>query len=80
MAVDMVSTHAYHNLQAQMKFQEVRPVSCCVDLKLNQVWVCETCGLEIKIAKECDCLTEGAKVCEPSACLTCCDKPLKIKK
>jgi hypothetical protein len=55
-------------------------MSCCTELKLNQVWVCETCGLEIKIVKECDCLTEGAEACKPSACLTCCEKPLKMKK
>jgi len=54
-------------------------MSCCADLKLNQVWVCETCGLEIKIVKECDCLQEGATTCKPDDCLTCCDKPLKIK-
>lgn len=55
-------------------------MSCCVELRLNQIWVCETCGLEIKIVKECDCLTKGGIVCEPSACLTCCDKQLKLKK
>jgi hypothetical protein len=54
-------------------------MSCCADLKLNQVWVCETCGLEIKIVKECDCLKEGATTCKPDDCLTCCDKALKIK-
>jgi len=53
--------------------------SCCVDLKSDQVWVCETCGLEIKIVKECDCSKGASKACEPSACLTCCDKPLKLK-
>ncbi len=53
--------------------------SCCADLKLNQVWTCGTCGLEIKIAKECDCSKEGAKACKPDDCLICCDKPLKLK-
>jgi hypothetical protein len=53
--------------------------SCCVDLKLNQVWVCETCGLEIKVVKECDCLQDTSKTCEPDLCLTCCNKPLKLK-
>jgi hypothetical protein len=55
-------------------------MSCCVELKLNQVWVCETCGLEVKIVKECNWLAEGAKPCEPNACLKCCDKPLKLKR
>jgi hypothetical protein len=53
--------------------------SCCADLKLNQVWVCDTCGLEIKIAKECDCAKEPSGACKPDDCLTCCDKPLKLK-
>ncbi len=52
--------------------------SCCVDLKVDQVWVCETCGLEIKVVKECDCLRETSKACAPDLCLTCCDKPLKL--
>jgi hypothetical protein len=60
--------------------KEVRPMSCCSELKLNQVWVCEECGLEVKIVKECDCLTEGAKACKVKECLICCDKPLKLKR
>jgi hypothetical protein len=52
---------------------------CCADLKLNQVWACEDCGLEVKILKECG-PTAGAKACEPNFCLACCDKPLKLKK
>lgn len=54
--------------------------SCCVDLKSGQVWVCESCGLEIKIVKECDCSKDASKVtCESNACLTCCERPLKLK-
>lgn len=53
--------------------------SCCADLKVNQVWVCETCGLEIKVVKECNCVQEGAQACAPDDCLTCCNKPLKLK-
>jgi hypothetical protein len=53
--------------------------SCCDDLKLDQVWVCETCGLEIKVVKECDCSQGKSKTCSPDLCLSCCDKPLKLK-
>ena len=35
--------------------------SSCADSKLNQTWACETCGLEIKITKECDCSEEASK-------------------
>ncbi len=52
--------------------------SCCVDFKVGQVWVCETCGLEITIAKGCDCLTEGSGTCKTDDCLLCCGKPLKL--
>jgi hypothetical protein len=55
-------------------------MSCCLDFKEGQIWVCETCGLEIKVVKKCDCAeTSNTKVCEPNLCLTCCDKPLKLK-
>ncbi len=55
-------------------------MSCCSELKKNEVWACADCGLEVKIVKECDCLTEAAKACKPSECLSCCDKPLTLKK
>jgi hypothetical protein len=55
-------------------------MSCCLDFKEGQIWACETCGLEIKVVKKCDCAeTSNTKVCEPNLCLTCCDKPLKLK-
>ncbi len=53
--------------------------SCCVDLKADQIWACETCGLEVKVVKECDCSREQSGACKPNDCLTCCDKPLKLK-
>jgi hypothetical protein len=57
-------------------------MSCCADMKQDQVWRCDSCGLEVRIAKECDCTHEGSPetACSPTACLTCCDKPLKLKK
>jgi len=58
---------------------EVAMSVCCADLKLNQVWICEDCGLEIKIVKECDCSQEGSRACNPDLCLMCCDKALKLK-
>ena len=56
-------------------------MSCCADMKMDQVWRCETCGLEVKITKPCDCSHEESpeKACSPDVCLTCCDKPLKLK-
>jgi hypothetical protein len=56
-------------------------MSCCADMKMDQVWVCESCGLEIKIVKKCTCSHDesGADACGLTACLTCCGKPLKLK-
>ena len=61
------------------RWRKLKLSPSCADLKLNQVWICETCGLEIKIVKECDCSQEESKPCEPNACLACGDKSLKLK-
>ncbi len=46
-------------------------------MKLREVYVCEDCGLELEVVKECcDEETEGAACgCAPCA-ITCCDKEL----
>lgn len=53
--------------------------SCCAELKVDQVWVCEVCGLQIKIVKECNCLQEGADTCNHDACVMCCGRPLTLR-
>jgi hypothetical protein len=51
----------------------------CHEMKLGQVYVCEECGLEIKVVKECEeCGEEGE--CTLSDCaFQCCGEELKLK-
>jgi len=55
-------------------------MSKCSDMKLDEVYVCEDCGLELAVVKECgDEETENA-TCECTPCaITCCEKEL-VKK
>ncbi len=57
----------------------------CGDMKQGEVYYCTDCGLELKVMKECreasqgdtcGCDTEAETCCE----ITCCDKPLVLKK
>ncbi len=52
----------------------------CHEMKLGQVYVCEDCGLELKVVNECkDCGTP-ADECEcPPCTFVCCGEPLKLK-
>jgi len=46
----------------------------CCDMQEGDLFVCETCGLELKVAKPCAC-----KPGEPEACnvpLQCCGKSM----
>lgn len=53
----------------------------CHDMKLDQVYVCGTCGLELKVVKECDECGESAEECECTEHCTfsCCGEELKLK-
>jgi len=53
-------------------------MSSCAEMKLDQVWICEVCGLEVKIGRTCNCSAEEPDA-GASTCLTCCGKPLKLK-
>ena len=52
----------------------------CNEMKQGQVYICDECGLELKVVKECkECSTE-TKECGCGDCsFVCCDKPLKLK-
>ena len=53
----------------------------CGDMKKGQIYVCEDCGMELEVIKECTCGQEDACTCTPDQCeLKCCDKPLKRAK
>ena len=44
----------------------------CHQMKLGQVYVCEDCGLELKVVKECECTLAD---CE----FKCCGEEMKLK-
>ncbi len=52
----------------------------CHEMKMDQVWRCPDCGVELKVVKECaEC--EGsaeACTCEVDCSLECCGKPLEL--
>jgi hypothetical protein len=53
--------------------KEAEMANCC-DMQEGDRFVCETCGLELKVAKPCNC-----KPGEPEACnvpLQCCGKSM----
>ncbi len=51
----------------------------CHEMKVDQVWRCGDCGVELRVTKECaECETsEGACTCEVDCSLECCGKPLE---
>ena len=52
----------------------------CHEMKEGQVYTCETCGLELKVVKECTECGTDANTCDCGECsFMCCDKPLKLK-
>jgi len=53
----------------------------CHEMKLGQVYVCEDCGLELEVVKECkECGTEADTCgCEAPCTFECCGEPLKLK-
>jgi hypothetical protein len=53
----------------------------CTEMKVDQVWFCEVCRLEIKVVKGCACSSDPSAedACPPDAQLVCCGKPLNLK-
>jgi len=53
----------------------------CHEMKLGDVYVCEDCGLELKVVNECDeCGTDAAECgCEEPCVFECCGEELKLK-
>jgi hypothetical protein len=55
----------------------------CHDMRKGQVYVCEGCGVELEVVKEC-CSEEAKEGCkchvEGGECeMMCCERPLKLK-
>lgn len=53
----------------------------CHEMKLGQVYVCEDCGLELQVVKECDECDKPQEECGCTEHCTfeCCGKPLALK-
>ncbi len=59
----------------------------CYEMRVSQVFVCEKCGLELKVIKECQDARKSHGQCscehdENSECcnISCCGEDLKLKK
>jgi hypothetical protein len=52
----------------------------CHEMRVGQVYVCEDCGLELRVVKECHDVGEPTDkcACDPEG-FQCCGKPLKLK-
>jgi hypothetical protein len=50
-------------------------------MELGQVYVCEDCGLELEVVKECvDCGEDAASCeCEEHCDFSCCGEEMKLK-
>jgi hypothetical protein len=52
----------------------------CHDMKLGQVYVCEECGLELKVEKICTANSGHPKGVSCTRCVhVCCNKDMKLK-
>jgi hypothetical protein len=55
----------------------------CHEMKMNQVYVCGTCGLELKVVKECtECGTETSSEscgCVEECSFECCGGPMTLR-
>jgi len=58
----------------------------CNEMKMNQVYVCESCGLELKVVKECsECGVETSSSsaeacgCAQGCSFDCCGSPMKLR-
>ncbi len=56
----------------------------CSQMKMNQVYYCGNCGLELKVVKECtECGTEKESSatcgCVEECSFECCGEPMKLR-
>ena len=53
----------------------------CHDMKLDQVYICDDCGLELKVIAECkECgTTDESCGCDEHCDFACCGIPMKLK-
>ncbi len=53
----------------------------CHNMKLGQIYMCEDCGLELKVVVECEeCGTSAESCgCDEHCEFSCCGAPMKLK-
>jgi hypothetical protein len=57
----------------------------CNEMKMNEVYVCENCGLELKVVKECsECGMPTSSSSESCGCaqgcsFDCCGSPMRLQ-
>jgi hypothetical protein len=56
-------------------------MASCHEMRLGQIYVCESCGLALKVVKECKEVgtPEEECSCELHGGFECCGEPLKFK-
>jgi len=53
---------------------------CCAEMKTDQIYTCEKCGLELKVVKECGCGDDHPCCTQEGHCVyVCCGGPLTLK-
>jgi predicted nucleic acid-binding Zn ribbon protein len=50
----------------------------CSEMKLGEIYVCQSCGLELQVVKACADQEEGACACTEA--IVCCGQPMVAKK
>jgi hypothetical protein len=52
----------------------------CHEMEMGQVYVCEDCGLELKVVNECEECGTDPESCDCPPCqFICCGEPLELK-
>ena len=49
----------------------------CCDMNVGDVYVCDVCGLELRVEKACNCTPGDTEACDVP--LTCCGQEMKKK-
>jgi hypothetical protein len=73
-------THGYHVKRYRLSRKGAVEMAFCHEMKMGQVYVCEECGLEIQVVKECEECGEDDTECSLEECrFMCCGEDMKLK-
>ncbi len=51
----------------------------CNEMKVGQVYICPSCGIELEVVKECVECKEDDTCCKDPCAFACCGVPLMLK-